>query len=147
MAAKKGENPGRQSLHCNIEKARIGGMRKTSKIWKTLTLAGGGGVLVAGLICGPISDRAASAGEPTLVKPNPEAQAQAKQLEFAVFTKHCTQCHNSVADPERPGKTRDEWYAIVNLMQGHGLDIAQEEADMIVDLLFNLRRGMEQTPG
>lgn len=81
------------------------------------------------------------------VKPNPNAKAQAKQVEFAVFQKHCVQCHNSVADPERPGKTRDEWYATINLMEGHGLNISQEEADMIVDLLYNLRRGMEQTPG
>ena len=90
--------------------------------------------------------RQAWAGEPK-VKSNPNARAEAKQNEFAVFQKHCIQCHNSVADPERPGKTRDEWYATINLMEGHGLDISQEEADMIVDLLYNLRRGMEQTPG
>ena len=88
----------------------------------------------------------ARAGEPT-IKPNPNAEAQAKQAEYAVFNKHCTQCHVSVADPERPGKTRDEWYATINLMEGHGLGISQEDADMIVDLLFNLRRGVEDTPG
>jgi heterodisulfide reductase subunit B len=88
----------------------------------------------------------ARAGEPT-IKPNPNAKAQAKQVEYAVFNKHCTQCHVSVADPERPGKTRDEWYATINLMEGHGLGISQEDADMIVDLLFNLRRGVEDTPG
>lgn len=117
------------------------------------------GAWIAGLIvaCGGISilvpgdwttdtNRQAWAGEQK-VKPNPNAKAQAKQQEFAVFNKHCVQCHNSVADPERPGKTRDEWYATINLMEGHGLDISQEEADMIVDLLYNLRRGMEQTPG
>ena len=82
-----------------------------------------------------------------VVVPNPNAKAQAKAFEFAVFKKHCTQCHNSVADPERPGKTRDEWYAIINLMEGHGLTISQEEADMIVDLLYSLRRGIEDTPG
>jgi len=81
------------------------------------------------------------------VVPNPDAKARAKEFEFAVFKKHCTQCHVSVADPERPGKTRDEWYAIINLMEGHGLRISQEEADMIVDLLFSLRRGIEDTPG
>lgn len=88
----------------------------------------------------------AIAAEPT-VKQNPDAKAQAKAYEFAVFKKHCTQCHNSIADPERPGKTRDEWYRIINLMESHGLTISQEEADMIVDLLFNLRRGIEDKPG
>jgi len=112
--------------------------------------------LVAGLtlvfgciaVLAPATDAGldAWAGEPK-IKPNPNAKAQAKQQEFAVFNKHCVQCHNSVADPERPGKTRDEWYATINLMEGHGLDISQEEADMIVDLLYNLRRGMEDTPG
>ena len=78
---------------------------------------------------------------------NPTPIIQAKQLEFAIFNKHCTQCHNSVADPERPGKTRDQWYAIINLMESHGLNIPQDEADMIVDLLYNLRRGVEDAPG
>jgi len=78
---------------------------------------------------------------------NPIPVVHAKQLEFAIFNKHCTQCHNSVADPERPGKTRDQWYAIINLMESHGLNIPQEEADMIVDLLYNLRRGVEAEAG
>lgn len=78
---------------------------------------------------------------------NPHPQSVDKQYEFAVFKKHCTQCHNSVADPERPGKTRDEWYTVINLMEGHGLNISQAEADMIVDLLYSLRRGVEDNPG
>ncbi len=78
---------------------------------------------------------------------NPDPMVAARQEEFVVFQKHCVQCHNSVADPERPGKTRDEWYRIINLMEVHGLEISQAEADMIVDLLFNLRRGIEDTPG
>ena len=75
------------------------------------------------------------------VKANSQMKAQPKQYEYAVFKKHCTQCHESVADPEKPGKARDEWYRIINLMEGHGLNISQDEADMIVDLLFALRRG------
>lgn len=106
-----------------------------------------GGIAIAAPAGWPMdTGRQAWASEPK-IKPNPNAQAQAKQEEFAVFKKHCIQCHNSVADPERPGKTRDEWYATINLMEGHGLNISQEEADMIVDLLYNLRRGMEDTPG
>lgn len=90
------------------------------------------------------SDLGAKKGK---VVANPDPVVRATQEEFAVFQKHCVQCHNSVADPERPGKTRDEWYRIINLMEVHGLEITQGEADMIVDLLFKLRRGIEDTPG
>ena len=123
-------------------------MRGLSRIgWLTgLALVCGGIAIFAPADWRMDTGSQAWAGEPT-VKPNPNAIAQAKQAEFAVFKKHCVQCHNSVADPERPGKTRDEWYAVINLMGGHGLTISQEDADMIVDLLYNLRRGMEQTPG
>lgn len=82
-----------------------------------------------------------------IVNPGPVTKAYDRKLEFAVFNKNCTQCHVSVADPERPGKTRDEWYRIVNLMEGHGLVVTQEEADMIVDLLFKLRAGVEDQAG
>jgi mono/diheme cytochrome c family protein len=82
-----------------------------------------------------------------IVNPGPPTKAYDRKLEFAVFNKNCTQCHVSVADPERPGKTRDEWYRIVNLMEGHGLVLTQEEADMIVDLLFKLRTGVEDQAG
>ncbi|MBX3517793.1 MAG: hypothetical protein KF815_12715 [Rhodospirillales bacterium] len=82
-----------------------------------------------------------------IVNPGPQTKAYDRRLEFAVFNKNCTQCHVSVADPERSGKTRDEWYRIVNLMEGHGLVLTQEEADMIVDLLFKLRTGVEDQAG
>jgi len=76
------------------------------------------------------------------------ATAKTKQEAFAVFKKHCVQCHDSVADPERPGKTRIEWYAIINLlMTSHGLEISQEEADIIADLLYSLRPADMFTPG
>jgi len=106
------------------------------------------GALVLGAASGwAMDDTVASQTAQSGVQPNPNAKAEAMQYEFVVFKKHCTQCHNSVADPERPGKTRDEWYRIINLMEGHGLAITQEEADLIVDLLFSLRRGIEDTPG
>ncbi|MFZ1414581.1 MAG: hypothetical protein WAS73_08400 [Defluviicoccus sp.] len=82
-----------------------------------------------------------------VVNPGPLTKSYDRRLEFAAFNKNCTQCHVSVADPERPGKTRDEWYRIVNLMEGHGLVLTQEEADMIVDLLFKLRTGVEDQAG
>lgn len=126
-------------------------MRNTSTAPKALAMAIGGGVLAAALASGLGAGGVAHAGEALAatepIVPNPQAVSQQKQLEFAVFKKNCTQCHNSVADPERPGKTRDEWYRIVNLMERHGLDISQQEADMIVDLLYALRPGIEKTPG
>lgn len=88
-----------------------------------------------------------------LAQAAPKAPAKAPQhivdlkLGYATFSKHCTGCHVSVADPERPGKTRDEWYRIVRLMREHGLRLPDEDADQIVDLLFSLRRGAEKDPG
>lgn len=113
-------------------------------------------VAILALACGSLAlsttaafslDESAKTKATPKIVPNPAAKPVDKQYEFAVFKKHCTQCHNSVADPERPGKTRDEWYAVINLMEGHGLNISQGEADMIVDLLYGLRRGIEENPG
>lgn len=83
----------------------------------------------------------------TIVNPGPLTKTYSRMSEYAVFNKYCVQCHVSVADPERPGKTRDEWYRIVNLMHEQGLVLTQDEADMIVDLLFKLRRGIEDQAG
>lgn len=74
-------------------------------------------------------------------------QALTRKLRYALFQKHCTACHDSVADPERPGKTRDEWYRLIVLMRSHGLSINQREAEMIVDLLYELRKGAENEAG
>lgn len=97
---------------------------------------------VAVAACFGVTSIAAQAADPAA-----EKRVADRKLEFAVFQHHCTSCHNSVADPERPGKTRDEWYRIVALMQGHGLIITPDETDMIVDLLYTLRPGMEDNPG
>lgn len=119
--------------------------------------------LITGITVGFAADRLvvpAVGGEPAatsaaaevpkparVINPGPLTKVYDRKLEYVVFNKNCTQCHVSVADPERPGKTRDEWYRIVNLMQEHGLTITQEEADMIVDLLFKLRKGVEEHAG
>lgn len=122
-------------------------MRGLSRIGCGAVLALACGGLAMSAADGLAMDESATAKPAAKIVANPAAKAKAKPEEFAVFQKHCTQCHNSVADPERPGKTRDEWYRVINLMEGHGLNIAQEDADMIVDLLYNLRRGIEDTPG
>ena len=66
---------------------------------------------------------------------------------FALYQQKCLACHDSVADPEKPGRTRDDWHLVVNIMHGYGMDLTADEGDMIVDLLYALRRGIEQDPG
>ena len=80
------------------------------------------------------ADKAAKPGRPT---------SKAYQL----IVQKCTGCHVSVVDPERPGKTRDEWYAVVRLMQAHGFQLTDQETESIVDHLYAVRRGIEKTPG
>ena len=66
---------------------------------------------------------------------------------FKVYTKKCNGCHVSVADPEKPGRTRDDWHIVVNVMHDYGLDLTSEESELIIDLLYKLRRGMEREAG
>ncbi|MEN8781586.1 MAG: hypothetical protein ABF292_10770 [Desulfobacterales bacterium] len=66
---------------------------------------------------------------------------------YEVFNQKCTGCHASVADPEKPGKTRDDWHLVVNVMHGHGLELSAEQSNMIIDLLYVLRTGMEKEAG
>ena len=66
---------------------------------------------------------------------------------FQVYTQNCNGCHNSVADPEKPGRTRDEWHIVVNVMHDYGMQLTDEESEMIIDLLYKLRRGMEREAG
>ena len=79
------------------------------------------------------------------------AQADQKKLDheqaFRVYAKNCLDCHDSVADPEKPGKTRDDWHIVVNVMHQYGLGMTQEESEQIVDLLYDLRKGMEKEAG
>ena len=66
---------------------------------------------------------------------------------FKVYTQKCNGCHVSVADPEKPGRTRDDWHIVVNVMHDYGLDLTSEESELIIDLLYKLRRGMEREAG
>jgi len=79
------------------------------------------------------------------------AQPGTKKLDYSkayeVFNQKCTGCHASVADPEKPGKTRDDWHLVVNVMHGYGLDLTAEQSEMIIDLLYDLRKGMEKEAG
>ena len=83
-----------------------------------------------------------SAAAEKAVKPgHPSSKA------YQLIVQKCTGCHVSVVDPERPGKTRDEWYAVVRLMQAHGFKLTDQETEIIVDHLYAVRRGIEKTPG
>lgn len=66
---------------------------------------------------------------------------------FALYAKKCLGCHDSVADPEKPGRTRDDWHLVVQVMHKYGMDMTTDEADMIIDLLYDLRQGMEREAG
>jgi hypothetical protein len=66
---------------------------------------------------------------------------------YQVFQQKCLGCHVSVADPEQPGRTRDDWHLVVNVMHGYGLDLTFEQSEMIIDLLYDLRKGLEKEAG
>lgn len=65
----------------------------------------------------------------------------------AVYQSKCLSCHLSVLDPEKPGRTRDGWFMVVNIMHKQGMDLSDSEASMVVDLLYKVRRGLEKDPG
>jgi hypothetical protein len=66
---------------------------------------------------------------------------------YAVYQKKCLSCHVSVADPEKPGRTRDDWLMVVEIMHDYGFDLTPHESALITDLLYDLRRGMEKEAG
>jgi len=66
---------------------------------------------------------------------------------FQAYQQICLGCHDSVADPEKPGRTRDDWHLIVNIMHDYGLDLTDEQSEQIIDLLYDLRRGLEREAG
>lgn len=71
----------------------------------------------------------------------------ADQKAFEVYKQKCLGCHDSVADPEKPGRTRDDWHLVVNVMHGYGLELTNEESEIIIDLLYDLRKGLEKEAG
>jgi hypothetical protein len=66
---------------------------------------------------------------------------------YRLYTKKCLDCHDSIADPEKPGKTRDEWHIVINVMHQYGLELTHEESEQLIDLLYDLRKGMEKEAG
>jgi mono/diheme cytochrome c family protein len=76
-----------------------------------------------------------------------EAVKQSQKAAFALYQKNCIACHDSVADPEKPGRTRDDWHLVVNIMHGYGMDLTDADSEAIIDLLYTLRKGTEKEPG
>ena len=66
---------------------------------------------------------------------------------YTLYQSKCLGCHVSVADPEKAGRTRDDWHLVVQVMHGYGLDLTEAESDMIIELLYDLRKGMEREAG
>ncbi len=87
-----------------------------------------------------MGDRAVSAADPSAKK---VMHGEA----FKVYQQKCLGCHDSVADPEKPGRTRDEWHLSVKVMHGYGLGLSDQESEMIIDLLYDLRSGIEKEAG
>jgi hypothetical protein len=76
-----------------------------------------------------------------------DTTAESQKKAYALYQDKCLGCHDSVADPERTGRTRDDWLLVVTVMHDYGLDISPQEQGMIVDLLYAIRKGMERQPG
>jgi Quinohemoprotein amine dehydrogenase A, alpha subunit, haem binding len=93
------------------------------------------------LFAGAILPTSAAAADKPAKQGHPSSKA------YQLIVQKCTGCHVSVVDPERPGKTRDEWYAVVRVMQAHGFKLTDQETEAIVDHLYAVRRGIEKTPG
>jgi len=67
---------------------------------------------------------------------------------YSLNKKYCTVCHDSVADPEKPGHTRDTWHIIVNIMHKNGMEkIPAADVNKLVDYFYKIRKGMEMEAG
>jgi hypothetical protein len=66
---------------------------------------------------------------------------------YQLYQAKCTTCHEGVADPDKPGKTRDEWHIVIKLMHDLGLDLSEAEAETLVDYFFTIRTGTEKEAG
>lgn len=74
--------------------------------------------------------------------------AQEQMNGYKLNNKYCTSCHDSVADPEKTGFTRDTWHLILNNMHKHGLEkLSVEENGALVDYFYTIRKGHEREAG
>lgn len=68
---------------------------------------------------------------------------------YALHNQHCLGCHDSVADPEKPGFTRDTWFLILNVMHDkYGMkELSADDKAQLVDYLYTIRKGIEREAG
>ena len=66
---------------------------------------------------------------------------------YKLYNQKCLGCHVSVADPERAGKTRDDWNLVIDVMHKNGVKLKMAESEMLIDYLYNLRKGIEKEAG
>jgi hypothetical protein len=97
------------------------------------------GVLVSGLLI--------FGGHGVAMQEAKSGKKMTHEKAYTLYQSKCLGCHISVADPEKTGRTRDDWHLVVQVMHGYGLDLTDAESDMIIDLLYDLRKGMEREAG
>lgn len=73
--------------------------------------------------------------------------ADQQMAAYEIYQQKCLACHDSIADPERPGKTRDGWTIVVRYMNDHYVQLTDQQAEQIINLLYALRKGLEKDPG
>lgn len=68
---------------------------------------------------------------------------------YALHNQHCLSCHDSVADPEKPGFTQDTWFLIINIMHDkYGMEsLSVEDKGKLTDYLYTIRKGIEREAG
>ena len=81
-----------------------------------------------------------------LAMQNATSKGDKKMIEhknaYLLYENKCLDCHDSIADPEKPGKTRDEWYTVVSIMHNYKLDLTEDEVELLTDFLFDIRKGV-----
>ncbi|MBI5572651.1 MAG: cytochrome c [Desulfomonile tiedjei] len=113
-------------------------MGRFSVVKRVLLVTLCGVFLIAGIVVALAEEKKSAANEKKKVD---------HRKAFAIYKKKCLQCHDSVADPEKRGHTRDEWLLVLKTMHGYGLGLSPQEVELISGLLYDLRRGMEKDPG
>ena len=112
--------------------------------WKNILL----GLTAIAFLTGGVllvdSNGIAMQGTTTLAKAGKNADFEKA---FKVYSQKCNGCHVSVAEPEKPGRTRDDWHIVVNVMHDYGLALTNDESELIIDLLYKLRQGIEREAG
>lgn len=110
---------------------------KKNKHWnKTIFLVAVATLLMGGLILRGLGDPARA-----------DQKKRNHEKAYRVYIKNCLGCHDSIADPEKLGKTRDEWHIVVDIMHKYGLGLTHDESEQIIDLLYDLRKEIEKEAG